>query len=58
LIFGITSQNGTQWTQPKPIDTIWPARLQVGLDAVNPSGDPFTVRFAKLSFKGKAPGKP
>lgn len=47
-----------QWTQLKSIDTIRPVRLQVGLDAVNSSGDPFTVRFAELSFQGKTPGKP
>ena len=57
-IFGFTSPDGKQWTQLKPIDTVWPPRLQIGLDAVNSSGDPFTVRFEELKFEGKTPAKP
>ncbi len=51
-IFGFTSKDGKHWTQLKPIDTVWPGTLKVGLDAINSSNKPFTLRFEELSFKG------
>ena len=50
-IFGLTSKDGKHWTQLKPIDTVWPSELKVGLDAVTSSSDPFAVRFEELTFK-------
>src|SRR5271166_3303924 len=33
-IMGSMSSDGTTWKELKPIDTVWPARLKVGLAAV------------------------
>jgi regulation of enolase protein 1 (concanavalin A-like superfamily) len=54
-ILGFTSKDGSHWTQLKPIDTVWPSQLKVGVDAINSSNEPFKVRFEELTFKGKAP---
>lgn len=53
-IFGFNSKDGKQWTALKPIDTVWPSTLKVGLNAINSSSAPFTVRYEEFSFKGKA----
>ncbi len=50
-LFGLISKDGQHWTQLKPIDTVWPADLKVGLVAINSSNEPFSVRFEDLSFK-------
>ena len=57
-ILGFTSKDGSHWTQLKPIDTVWPSQLKVGVDAINSSNEPFKVRFEELTFKGQAPGGP
>ena len=54
-IYGFTSKDGTHWTQLKPIDTVWPPQLKVGVDAINSSNEPFKVRFEELKIKGKSP---
>ncbi len=50
-ILGLTSTDGTHWTQLGPISIGWPARLKVGLDAINSGSATFTVRFEELLFK-------
>jgi regulation of enolase protein 1 (concanavalin A-like superfamily) len=54
-IYGFTSKDGKHWAQLKPIDTVWPSELKVGINAINSSNEPFQVRFEELTFKGKAP---
>jgi len=53
-ISGFVSKDGKRWTALRPIDTVWPARLKIGVDAINSSNAPFTVRFEEFSFKGKS----
>jgi serine/threonine protein kinase len=48
---GFTSSDGRRWSQLNPINPGWPARLKVGLSAINSSNSPFSVRFEELSFK-------
>ena len=55
-IHGFTSKDGSHWTPLKPIDTVWPSQLKVGVDGINSSNEPFKVRFEDLTFKGNAPG--
>jgi regulation of enolase protein 1 (concanavalin A-like superfamily) len=50
-IFGLTSKDGQHWTQLKPIDTVWPSEVKIGINAINSSNEPFTVRFENLSIK-------
>jgi regulation of enolase protein 1 (concanavalin A-like superfamily) len=58
-IFGFTSKDGQHWAQLHPIDTVWPAELKVGINAINSSDAPFTVRFEELSIKtGRAGAAP
>jgi regulation of enolase protein 1 (concanavalin A-like superfamily) len=52
-IFGAVSTDGSKWQCLKPIETVWPPRLRVGLPAINSSSEPFTVRFEELAFNGK-----
>lgn len=52
-IAGYTSTNGTQWKQLKPIDTLWPSRLKVGLSACNCTTEPTSVKFEKFTLTGK-----
>lgn len=52
-IFGFTSKDGKKWTALKPIDTVWPTDLKVGLDVINSSDQPFTVQFEEFKFKDK-----
>jgi regulation of enolase protein 1 (concanavalin A-like superfamily) len=53
-IFGFTSKDGKKWTALKPIDTVWPSDLKVGLDAINSSNQPFVVKFEEFKLNGKA----
>ena len=46
-----TSPDGKAWTPLKPIDTAWPAKLKVGVEAVNNNSEPFSVRFEGFSLK-------
>jgi regulation of enolase protein 1 (concanavalin A-like superfamily) len=56
-IFGSVSSDGSKWLRLKPIDTVWPANLKVGLTAINSSSEPFSVRFEEFSFDAKGAGK-
>jgi regulation of enolase protein 1 (concanavalin A-like superfamily) len=54
-IYGFTSKDGKRWVPLKPIDTVWGPELKIGLDAINSSDAPFTVRFENFSVKTKKP---
>jgi len=49
------SPNGTNWNALKPIDTILPDRIKVGLMAITTSNTPFTVKFEQYDFKAGGP---
>jgi regulation of enolase protein 1 (concanavalin A-like superfamily) len=52
-ILGAISADGTTWKALKPIDTVWPAKLRVGLAAINSSSDPFAPKFEEFDLKTK-----
>ena len=51
LLSGFFSHDGQDWEELQPMEVEWPARLKVGVDAVNSCGDPMTVRFQDYSLK-------
>jgi regulation of enolase protein 1 (concanavalin A-like superfamily) len=53
-IFGAVSFDDSSWTALKPIDTVWPAKLKVGLSAINSSSQPFAVQFTDFALQSKA----
>jgi hypothetical protein len=53
-ISGSISFDGSRWKNLHPIDTLWPAKLKVGLSAINSSTDPFAVRFEDFTLTAKA----
>jgi regulation of enolase protein 1 (concanavalin A-like superfamily) len=55
-ISGGVSPDGKKWHVLKPIDTVWPAKLKVGLTAINSSSEPFTVTFEEFSLKTRGAG--
>ncbi len=57
-ISGFVSKDGKHWTALKPIDTVWPAELKVGLNAINSSDAPFTVKFEEFTLKTRNGAKP
>jgi regulation of enolase protein 1 (concanavalin A-like superfamily) len=50
-ILGAVSNNGRDWAELKPIDTLWPGKLKVGLVAINSNSEPLTVRFKDYKLK-------
>ena len=52
-ITGSISTNGTTWKQLKPIDTLWPAQLKVGLTVANSNSEPLTVNFTEFEMTGR-----
>jgi S1-C subfamily serine protease/regulation of enolase protein 1 (concanavalin A-like superfamily) len=52
-ILGSVSTDGTSWKPLKPIDTVWPSKLKVGLMAISTSSDPFSVKFEQFDLKSK-----
>jgi hypothetical protein len=52
-ILGAISRDGAAWKQLKPIDTVWPSKLRVGLLAISTSSDPFSVKFEQCDLKTK-----
>lgn len=52
-IFGAISSDGKNWKGVKPIDTVWPSKLKVGLMAISTSNDPFSVQFTQFDLKAK-----
>jgi regulation of enolase protein 1 (concanavalin A-like superfamily) len=57
-IAGAISIDGKNWRELKPIDTVWPAKLRVGLTAISTSSDPFVVKFEEFELLGNGPEKP
>ncbi len=57
-IFGFVSKDGQNWTgKLRPIDTVWPSEVKIGIDAVSSSSEPFAVRFEDLSGVKGRPGQ-
>jgi regulation of enolase protein 1 (concanavalin A-like superfamily) len=52
-IHGAISQDGAAWKNLKPIDTVWPEKLKVGLMALSTSSSPFTVTFEEFDLQSK-----
>ena len=52
-IRGSISFDGKTWKELKPIQTVWPAKLKVGVSATSSSNQPFSVIFEELEIKGK-----
>jgi hypothetical protein len=52
-IFGATSTDGKVWKDLKPVDTLWPKKIKIGLHALSSSNTPFTVKFDDFSLKSK-----
>jgi hypothetical protein len=55
-IAGSISTDGARWKQLKPIDTLWPSQLKVGLTVANSNSEPLTVRFEEFALSGKVLG--
>ena len=51
-IYAGISSDGNNWRWLKPIDTIWPAKLKVGLTAISTSSTPFVVKFEEFELRG------
>jgi regulation of enolase protein 1 (concanavalin A-like superfamily) len=47
--------DGLQWVETKPIKVSWPARLKVGLAAINSSFQPLSVRFEEFAIRKPPP---
>ncbi len=52
-ILGAISGDGLAWKQLKPIDTVWPGKLKVGVMAISTSSEPFSVRLEEFELKTK-----
>ncbi len=50
------SADGKSWRRLRAVAGTWPARLKVGLAAINSNSEPFTVRFEEFSFDAKGAG--
>jgi regulation of enolase protein 1 (concanavalin A-like superfamily) len=50
-ILGAISGDGSAWKVLKPIDTVWPAKLRIGLMAISTSSDRFSVQFTEFDLK-------
>jgi regulation of enolase protein 1 (concanavalin A-like superfamily) len=49
-VAGSYSTDGQQWAEAEPMEVAWPARLRVGVDAVNSASSPLELRFEGLSI--------
>jgi len=56
-ILGAVSFDGSAWRPLKPIDTVWPAKLKVGLTAISSSSEPFAAQFTEYSLQAQAAGQ-
>jgi hypothetical protein len=52
-ISGAVSYDGSTWSRLKPIDTVWPPKLKVGLLAINTSSQPFAPAFEDFKLTAK-----
>jgi regulation of enolase protein 1 (concanavalin A-like superfamily) len=50
-IHGSISFDGKTWKDLKPIQTVWPTKLKIGVAAVSSSGLPFAVTFEEFVVK-------
>jgi hypothetical protein len=57
-IIGSVATEPGQWRQLRPINTLWPAQLKVGLVATNSTSEPFSVRFEEYALAGKVGAGP
>jgi regulation of enolase protein 1 (concanavalin A-like superfamily) len=55
-LFGSVSTDGKRWIPLTPLSTDWPAKLKIGLLAINSSSEPFTARFEDFVLKGQKIG--
>ncbi len=53
-ILGAVSFDDSTWRPLKPIDTVWPAKLKVGLSAISSSSQPLAVQFTDFSLQSSA----
>jgi regulation of enolase protein 1 (concanavalin A-like superfamily) len=53
-ILGAVSFDGSTWRPLKPIDTVWPAKLKVGLAAISSSSQPFEAQFTEYALQSQA----
>jgi regulation of enolase protein 1 (concanavalin A-like superfamily) len=51
VLSGSWSADGRDWEPLEPMEVDWPARLKVGVDAVNSCGEPMTVRFQDYALR-------
>jgi hypothetical protein len=49
-IVGAISLDGIKLKQLKPIDTLWPSRLKVGLAVTNSNSEPLKVGFEEFKL--------
>ncbi len=52
-IYGGSSADGKTWKDLKPIDTVWPKKIKVGLHIISSSNQPFTGKFEDFVVKTK-----
>lgn len=45
------SYDGKAWKSLKPVDTLWPAKIKIGLTAITTSSEPFDVSFDSFELK-------
>lgn len=57
-ITGATSLDGVKWRSLKPIDTLWPSQLKVGLAATNSNSEPLKVTFEEFTLTAKPAAPP
>jgi regulation of enolase protein 1 (concanavalin A-like superfamily) len=55
-IHGAISTDGSTWKRLQPIDTLWPAKLKVGLAVINSSSEPFALKFEDFTLKTRGAG--
>jgi regulation of enolase protein 1 (concanavalin A-like superfamily) len=57
-VLGFYGTDGHEWAETAPLEITWPARLKVGLDAVNSAFSPLAVRFEGFSISKPAADQP
>jgi S1-C subfamily serine protease/regulation of enolase protein 1 (concanavalin A-like superfamily) len=52
-IYGGSSTDGKTWKDLKPIDTVYPKKVKIGLHVISTSNQPFTAKFEDFTVKTK-----
>ncbi len=52
-IMGSVSNDNVTWTQIRPVDVSWPAKVKVGVLVVNSNNAPLSVTFEDFKINGK-----